>query len=74
MTGNVRGRLEILEARARRHQPGRSPDGRRRMKAHLDQAARLRRGELSEEEAAEVRATNAALEDRARAIRGEGGR
>jgi len=44
------------------------------MVAHLDQVARLRRGELSEEEAAEVQATNAALEDRLARFpkRGEG--
>ena len=39
---------------------------------HLGLAARLRRGELGPEEAAEVEAFNAAFEARRRRIRGEG--
>ncbi len=68
---NLRRRLEDLE-----RLPPRTPRGpseaRRRMEEHLDRLAALRRGELSEEEAAEVEATDAAIESRMAAIRGEG--
>jgi len=68
--------LEALEGRVRQRQPGRSTDARQRMKAHLDQMAALRRGELSEEEVAEVEAMNVAFElereRRMRESRGEG--
>jgi hypothetical protein len=42
------------------------------MREHLEQVARLRRGELGPEEEAEVEAMNAAVERRRREIRGEG--
>jgi hypothetical protein len=51
----------------------RKTDARRRMRKHLSLVARLRRGELGPEEAAEVESLNAAFEDRRRRIRGEGG-
>ncbi|MDP9410793.1 MAG: hypothetical protein M3R38_10890 [Actinomycetota bacterium] len=66
--GSIRDRLKALEART---PPTPCPsDARRRMTEHLDRLAALRRGELSEEEAAEVRATNAALEERLASRRG----
>jgi hypothetical protein len=75
MRSGIYRRVEALEKRVRLRQPERSTDARERMKAHLDRVVRLRRGELlSEEEAAEVEATNAAIERRMREIRGEGGR
>lgn len=67
-------RIEALEKRLSQSQQERSTDIRERMKVHLDRVVRRRRGELSEEEAAEVEATNAAIERRMREIRGEGGR
>jgi hypothetical protein len=67
-------RLEALEGRVRPRQPERSADARERMKAHLYRLASLRRGELSEEEAAKVEATNAAIKRRMKELRGEGGR
>ncbi len=68
--GSIHRRLEALEA----HTPPapRSSDARRRMTEHLDRLAALRRGELSEEEAAEVRATNAALQERLARFPGRG--
>ncbi len=42
------------------------------MKAHLGRLTALRRGELGPEEAAEVEATNAAVERRIAEIWGEG--
>lgn len=44
------------------------------MTVHLDRVARLRRGELSAGEAAEVKAESADVERRLAAVRGEGGR
>ena len=73
MRSNVHKRLEDLEGRQRQASPRRSSDARRRMKEHLDRLAALRRGELGEEEAAEVEATNTAIERRIAQIRGEGG-
>jgi hypothetical protein len=71
-----RRRVEALEEQVRPERgPTRSTGARERMKAHLSQVAALRRGELSEEEAAEVMATNALIEARMqeiRAARGEG--
>jgi hypothetical protein len=69
---SIHRRVEALEGRVRLRQPERSTDARERMKAHLGRLASLRRGELSEEEAAEVEATNAAIKRRMREIRGEG--
>lgn len=65
---SVRRRLEALEA----HTPPapRSSDACRRMTEHLDRLAALRRGELGPDEAAEVRATNAALQERLASRRG----
>ncbi len=75
MARSIDWRLEALEGRPREHPPGRSTDARERMKAHLGQLARYRRGELlSEEEEAEVMATHSAIEDRLTITRGEGGR
>lgn len=71
---NLRRRLEGLERLPPRTRGGPS-EARSRMVEHLDRVARLRRGELGPEEAAEVEAENAAVERRMRAIsRGEGGR
>lgn len=69
--GSVRRRLEALEGRI----PKRAARSvaRECMTAHLDRIARLRRGELSPEEADEVRATSAAVERRIAEHRGEGG-
>ena len=47
-------------------------DARQRMTEHLGLVARLRRGELGPEEAAEVESLNAVYEDRRARIRGEG--
>lgn len=66
----IRRRLEMLGART---PPARSSgEARERMTAHLGRVARLRRGELSEQEAAEVEAESAAVERRIAEIRGEG--
>lgn len=73
MRGNVHRRLWDLEGRLRQHKPERSSGARERMKAHLDQIARLRRGELSEEGAADVRATHASIESRLAVRRSQGG-
>jgi cytochrome c556 len=73
---SVRSRLEALEAQAI---PSRdAPDAkrsyaRRLMVEHLDRMARLKRGELGPEEAAEVKTANAAFEARLAQMRGEGG-
>jgi hypothetical protein len=72
---SVRSRLEALEARA---MPSRdAPDAersyaRRRMVEHLDRMARLKRGELGPEEAAEAEAYTAAVRRRFASRRGEG--
>jgi hypothetical protein len=76
---NMRRRLKRLEERAmpKRHIPEAQPrhsDARRHMREHLGWVAALRRGELDSEEAAEVKAVNAAFEGRLAQIRGEGGR
>jgi hypothetical protein len=67
-------RLERLEREAQERAPepsGRS-EARERMREHLDRLVALRRGELSEEEGAEVRAANAAIRRRMAELRGEG--
>jgi cytochrome c556 len=72
---STRRRLEALEARAMRSADApeaKRSDARRRMVEHLDRMARLKRGELGPEEAAEVEAANAALEARLARMRGEG--
>jgi hypothetical protein len=74
MKADIARRIGALEGRRRQRQPERSTDARERMKAHLDRLASLRRGKLGPEEAADVEATNAAVERRMREIRGEGGR
>jgi hypothetical protein len=74
---STRRRLEALEARAMpsRDAPESGPsDARRRMTEHLDRLAALRRCELGPEEAAEVEALNAAIEERLAQHRGEGRR
>jgi hypothetical protein len=68
-------RLEALEERAmpRQRVPEAKPsDARRRMVEHLDQMARLKRGELGPEEAAEVEALTVIVEARLASRRGEG--
>jgi hypothetical protein len=74
MLVNVRGRLEALEGRARlrRRVSEGSLRARDRMVEHLHQLARLKRGELGPEEAAEVEAYTAAVERRFASRRGEG--
>ena len=70
-------RLEALEERAmpRQRVPEAKPsEARRRMVEHLDQMAKLKRGELGPEEAAEVEALTAAVTRRFAARRGEDGR
>jgi hypothetical protein len=70
-----RRRLEALEARAmpsRYAADAKRSDARQRMVEHLDRVARLKRGELGLEEAAEVEAANAAFEARLAQMRGEG--
>jgi hypothetical protein len=76
LNNGIHRRVENLEGRVRPEQrhPERSTAARERLKDHLDQVAALRRGELSEEEAAAVMATHAAIERRMREIRGEGRR
>jgi hypothetical protein len=72
--GSLGRRLEALEGRMlwqRRPESSTASSARERMKAHLDRLAALRRGELSEEEAAEVEALNAAFRRRLAAIRGK---
>jgi hypothetical protein len=73
---SARRRLEALEGRARLHQcvSEDSTRARERMVEHLDQMAKLKRGELGPEEAAEVEAYTAAVTRRFAARRGEGGR
>ena len=75
---SVRSRLKTLEERAmpRQHIPEAEPrqsDARRRMTEHLGRVAALRRGELGQEEAAEVEAVSAARKSRLVRIRGEDG-
>ena len=71
--GSVRRRLEVLEDRMPLPKPPGRTEAQARMRAYLDQVARLRRGELSEEEEAEVEAESVAVERRLAEIRGEGG-
>ena len=73
MRPNAR-RIEALERRARERTPepsGRS-EARERMREHLGRLVALRRGGLSAEEEAEVRAVDAAIRRRMAEIRGEG--
>ena len=72
---NLDRRLEALEERAmpRQRVPEAKPsDARWRMVEHLDQMAKLKRGELDPEEAARVETTSAAIQSRLAARRGEG--
>lgn len=68
--------LKALEDRIPAKQPG--PPGRsearERMKEYLDRIAKARRGNLSEEEVAQVEAVNTAIQRRLEEIRGGGGR
>ena len=71
----MRRRLEALEEKARFRRRDPSSKARERMVEHLDRLAKLRRGDLDPGEAAEVRATDAALRSRLamkRGTRGEG--
>ena len=70
--GSVRRRLEALEDRIPLPKPAGRTEAQARMKAHLDQVARLRRGELSDQETVEVEAVSAGVESRLAGIRGEG--
>ena len=65
-------RVGQLERRVR--SPGYSgrSEAMKRLLEHLSRLAALRRGELSEEEGAEVRAANAAIRRRMAELRGEG--
>jgi hypothetical protein len=73
---SVRSRLEALEGRTRLRR--RVSEGSTRTRAdmleHLCQMARLKRGELEPEEAAEVESYTAAVERQFALRRGEGGR
>jgi cytochrome c556 len=74
---STRRRLEALEARAmpsRDAPDAKRSDARRRMVEHLDRMARLKRGELDPEEAAEVEAFTAAVKVRLASGWGEGRR
>ncbi len=71
--GSVRRRLEALENRIPLPKPAGRTEAQACLRAHLDQVARLRRGELSDRETAEVEAVSAAVESRLAEIRGEGG-
>ena len=68
-------RIRDLERRAQERVPGASgrSEAMKRLVEHLGRLAASRRGELSEEEEAEVRATDAAIRRRMAEIRGEGG-
>lgn len=72
--GGIEGRLEVLEARARGRLPEAPERGEagERMREHLDRLAAVRRGNLPDEEEAEVWATHAIIERRMAGIRGEG--
>lgn len=70
--GNLERRLETLETHEHFRPEQSSGEARERMTAHLGRVARLRRGELSGEEAAEVEAESAAVKWRMDEIRGEG--
>jgi len=59
--GSVRRRLEALEERIPLPKPPDRTEARARMKARLDQVAKLRRGELSDQETAELEAVRTAL-------------
>lgn len=69
---SMRRRLESLEGRAQQSSARRSTGAREQMRKHLEQVARLRRGELGPEEAAEVEALSAAVRGRLASRRGEG--
>ena len=73
---SVRSCLEALEGRTRlrRRVSEGSTQTRADMLEHLRQMARLKRGELEPEEAAEVEAYTAAVEGQFAWRRGEGGR
>jgi hypothetical protein len=70
----IEGRLKRLEGQAqhRPHVSVGSARARERMRKHLDDLARLKRGELGPEEAAEVEAYTAAVRRRFASRRGEG--
>ena len=70
--GSVRRRLEALEDRIPLPKPAGRTEAQARMRAHLDQVARLRRGELSDRETVEVEAVSVAVERRLAEIRGGG--
>ncbi len=67
-------RLEALEDRtpAKRPEPPGRSEARQWMREHLDLIAKARRGNLSEEEVAEVESVNAVIQRRLEEIRGEG--
>jgi hypothetical protein len=71
---SIRRRLKALEAHSPDPEPSDRSEVRARMKESLDRIARLRRGELDPEEAAEVEREAAAVERRMAQRRGEGGR
>ena len=72
---STKGRLERLEREARGRAPepsGHSEEAMERLREHLDRLAAARRGTLTEEEEAEVRAVDAAIWRRMAELRGEG--
>lgn len=69
---NISQRLEALEQRTGRRPPASSSWAREHMKEHLDRIAASRRGELTQEEEAEVEAASAAIQRRMAEIGGEG--
>lgn len=68
----VKRRLERLEDRIPAPEPPGRSEARGRMRDHLGRVARLRRGELSAEEEAEVRTMSEAVQRRIAESRGEG--
>jgi hypothetical protein len=73
-SNGIHRRLEALETRSPAPPRSGASDARRRMVAHLDRLAALRRGGATVENNAELAAISAALERRRREIRGEGER
>lgn len=69
---SIRRRLKVLECRMPAPEPPNRSEARQWMKESLDRIAKARRGNLREEETAEVEALTAAIERRMAEIRGEG--
>ena len=71
---SIRRRLEVLEGRMPASEPPGRSEARQWMKESLGRIAEARRGNLSEEETAEVMAQAADIRRRMAEIRGEGRR